>query len=445
VTYSIQLSSNSSSATTFTSWAGNFGKTITVDSSGNPVGNQQLPFSVIPAAIQTALNSHAPAGATALATTSTQSVEVQTTDGVVTYSTTFTTSGVQTTVTVDAAGALTSLPSTTTTAFSALSSTVQTELQTLATADGVTTTIAANQSINVLTETNGTVIYSASLSATGTGHDGSTYTFDVTIAVDSNGNPTTLPQSGNGFGGFAGFGGGPGGDCSGGAPTANAGNTNSSSGTSTNSSGGTVVSLPNSGTDTAGALSGGSYTLSAKILSAATNGLGMLGGYFVEFSPATVDAAVQADLTQIKTDQATLTSDTKALTKTERTTLAMDTKAINAAIAAIKSTLAPLETTLKADVKTWKTTLAKDAMTIRKDRKDATALAAAKTQLATDEASAFAAIAGDQGAIQTAIDSASGVAAAQAKLASDLPTIGADESAIQTEQAQLVTDIEAQS
>jgi hypothetical protein len=72
-------------------------------------------------------------------------------------------------------------------------------------------------------------------------------------------------------------------------------------------------------------------------------------------------------------------------------------------------------------------------------------LAAAKTQLATDEASAFAAIAGDQGAIQTAIDSASGVAAAQAKLASDLPTIGADESAIQTEQAQLVTDIEAQS
>ena len=196
VTYSIHLSSSSTSTT----WGFSFGSDISVDSAGNPVGNQRLPFSVIPTAIQTAINSHAPTGATALAATSTQNVDVQTTDGVVTYSTTFTVTGVQTTVTVDAAGALTSLPTTTTTTFSALSSAVQTELQTLATADGVTTAIAANQSINVLTETTGTIIYSATLSATGTGRDGNSFTFDVTIAVDSSGNPTTLPRDGGGFG-----------------------------------------------------------------------------------------------------------------------------------------------------------------------------------------------------------------------------------------------------
>ena len=111
---------------------------------------------------------------------------------------------------------------------------------------------------------------------------------------------------------------------------------------------------------------------------------------------------------------------------------------------AISSTLAPLQATLKADAKTWKTTLIKDQLAVRKDKKDATALAAAKTQLATDESAAFVAIAADQGAIQTAINSASGVMAAQAKLAADLPAIAADQSAIQAEQAQLVTDIEAE-
>jgi hypothetical protein len=441
VTYSIRLTS--SSTTNTNSWGRNFGQTVTVDSSGNPVGNQQLPFSVIPTAIQTALNSHAPAGATALATTSTQIVDVQTTDGVITYSTTFTASGTQSTITVDIAGALTSLPSTTTTTFSALSTGVQTELQTLATADGVTTTISANQSINVLTETNGTIIYSAELGATGTGHNGSTYTFDVTVAVDSNGNPTTLPQGGNGFFGFGGPGFGPGGFQ--GTPGSDDGNNTNSSGGDTNSNSGTAVSIPSSSTSTASTVTGGFYTLSAKTLSAATNGLGLLGGYFLDFAPATVDAAVQADLTQIKTDQAKLASDTKSLTRTERSTLAADTRAINTAIKAISATLAPLEATLKADVKTWKTTLAKDEAAIKKDRKNATALAAAKVQLATDEASAFTAIAGDEGAIQTAIDSASGVVTAQAKLATDLPTIASDESAITAEQAQLVKDIESES
>jgi sulfur transfer complex TusBCD TusB component (DsrH family) len=445
VTYSIQLSSSSTS-TTSEDYGHNFGATVTVDSAGNPVGHQQLPFSVFSTTIQNALNAHAPTGAIALASTSTQSVDVDTTDGITTYSTIFTVTGTQTTVTVNSAGTLTSLPATTTTTFSALSSAVQTELQTLATADGVTTAIASTQTINVLTETNGTILYSATLSATGTDNSGSTYTFDVTVTVDSSGNPTTLPQDGGLFGyGGSGFGGG-GGDCWPGMGNGNAGGStsNSSSGSTSNSSSSTIA-LPGSGdSSTLNTSSIASYVLDAKLLLAATNGLGMLGGYFIEFAPATVNAAIKTDLTTIASAEAQLATDTKALTSAEKTTLKTDTKAIQTAIKAISSTLIPLESALKTDVSNWKTTLKTDTAAIRKDKNNATALATAKTHLATDEASAFAAIAKDQEAIQTAINSASGVVAAQAQLTTDLPTIAADQSAIQADQSQLVTDIEAQ-
>lgn len=461
VTYSIQLlSSTTATPDWVTRWGGpGYGTAVTVDAAGDPVGNQQLPFSVFSTTIQNGLNKGAPTGATALAGTSTQNVDVQTTDGVTTYSTTYTASGTQTTVTVNAAGTLTNLPTTTTTTFSALSSSLQTELQTLATADGVTTTIAQTQSVTQLTETNGTIIYSVTLGATGTGRDGSTYTFDVTIAVDSNGNPTTLPNNGFGFGdqGFGAPGSGDqgffgnGGDCgsdNSGSNSSSGSTSNSSSGSSSSNSSSTAISLPSGGSASAtsllGAVSPGTYSLSAKLLSSAINGFGgNLAGYLIQFAESKVDSAIITDVTDIIAAQAKLAKDTKSLTKAQKTTLSTDEKAISSAIKAISATVTPLEKTLKTDAAKYGATLKADLKIISKDKNNATALAAAKTQFATDAAAAFAGIAGDGQAIQTAINTASGVEAAQAKLASDLPTIAADQSAITADQSQLVIDIEA--
>lgn len=206
VTYSIHLSRSTSSTTTTTDDHDLFedhGETITVDASGNPVGAQELPFNVMPTKIQNGINAHLPTGATALATTSTQSVRVLTIDGATYYSTTFTTSGTQTTVTVDAAGALATLPSSSTADFSTIPAAAQTELQTLATANGVTGTISGTQTVNVFNEGNGTTIYSVSLSAT---NSSTSQTYMITISVDQAGNPTVPPQN---------FGSGPG-DCGGG-------------------------------------------------------------------------------------------------------------------------------------------------------------------------------------------------------------------------------------
>jgi hypothetical protein len=173
---------------------------ITVDASGNPLGNIDLPFSVIPAAIQAALNNHAPAGATALAASSTQTVQVRTTSGVTTYSAPYTASGTTTTVTVDTTGTLATLPTTTDITFSAIPSAAQTELQTLATADGYSGAIAAGQTISAYNEANGTTIYTVTLPATKTGDSGQTFTINITLSVDQLGNPTTLPTD-DGFGG----------------------------------------------------------------------------------------------------------------------------------------------------------------------------------------------------------------------------------------------------
>ncbi|HZZ43274.1 MAG TPA: hypothetical protein VFE58_10075 [Tepidisphaeraceae bacterium] len=228
-TYSVTLDSSST-----TGRYGSRGTTITVDSSGNPVGNQVLPFSVIPTTIQTALNANVPSGATALTTDSTQSVRVQTVDGVALYSTTFNTSGTQTTVTVNAAGTLTSLPSTSSTTYGDLSSTVQAELQTLATAGGSTETLASDQAVTVLNEANGTTIYSLSVDvAVGS----STMTRSLTVSVDANGNPTVTPVGAAG-GDDRGFGGGGGGGiaCGGMDDDSSSSSSSSSSASSTTAS-----------------------------------------------------------------------------------------------------------------------------------------------------------------------------------------------------------------
>ncbi len=207
-TYSIRLKHSS------TSTAKKHRKSviITVDANGNPLGNENITFSVLPSAIQGAINGNLPSGATALTSDSTQSVRVRTVDGVVLYSTDFTVSGATSTVTVNAAGDVASLPAQTTTTFSTLTSTMRNSLQTLATANGVSGTIADTQSIDVYTEANGTVLYSATLTATSSTDTSST--FDITITVDSDGDPTTLPRRdlfggrrgrhfGFGFGGFS--------------------------------------------------------------------------------------------------------------------------------------------------------------------------------------------------------------------------------------------------
>jgi hypothetical protein len=186
------------------------GRTVQINAGGDPVGNLNLPFDALPAALQDALNNNRPSGATALATTSTQSVKVRTSSGVTTYSTSFTASSTTTTVTVNTAGALAKLPSHTTTTFSALSSTVQSAINTLATDNGATGTIAGTTTVQVYDEANGTTIYSVNVNGSKIGLSGKSFTYNLTISVDQDGNPTTLPQGDGGgyFGGsFGGFGG----------------------------------------------------------------------------------------------------------------------------------------------------------------------------------------------------------------------------------------------
>lgn len=200
VTYTVNLTSGHGRHETTTM--------ISVDASGNPIGNEALPFDVIPAAIQNGLNSNAPTGSTAIADTSTQNVKVATADGVTTYSTKFTVSGTTTIVTVNSGGTLTALPSSTTTEFSDLLPAVQSELQTLANDYGFAGTIGLTQSVQSYSESNGTVIYAVTLDVSKTNsHNSNTFTFPLTVAVDEDGNPTTLPGGAGNQGGF-GFGGG---------------------------------------------------------------------------------------------------------------------------------------------------------------------------------------------------------------------------------------------
>lgn len=202
--YSVRLSSSSTS--------GGRGTTVTVDANGNPVGNQNLPFSVLPSAIQ--------AGLTSLAGTtidSTAMVHVRTLNGITTYSTTIATgTGTSNTVTVNASGVAASLPSATQTTLGTLQSSdaaAATELQTLATADGYAGTLPASTVVSAYDEANGTTIYTISVPVSQTGSSGSsTCTINLTLSVDQDGNPTVLPTGGRdrglGGGGCDGNGGG---------------------------------------------------------------------------------------------------------------------------------------------------------------------------------------------------------------------------------------------
>ena len=188
-TYSVDLNS----ATT-TTGHGPHGARITVDASGNPVGDEQVPLSVLSAVIQKGLTSNAPTGATAL--TPTSLIQVETIDGVTLYSAHYTAAGVKSVVTVNAAGTLTPLPSSKQIVLSSLSAALQAELKTLAAAEGFTGTIAATQTLTEFDEANGTKVYALNIHGTST-------TTSVNVAVDALGNPTTPPGGDHG---------GPGGD-----------------------------------------------------------------------------------------------------------------------------------------------------------------------------------------------------------------------------------------
>ncbi len=110
---------------------------------------------------------------------------------------------------VNTAGALAKLPTHTTTTFSALPTTVQTAINTLAADNGATGTIAGGTTVQVYDEANGATIYSVNVNGSKVGLSGNSFTFNLTISVDQNGNPTTLPNEGaavfgGSFGGFAG-------------------------------------------------------------------------------------------------------------------------------------------------------------------------------------------------------------------------------------------------
>jgi hypothetical protein len=177
--------------------------TITVDSTGAPVGDETVPFSTLPTTVQNALIADAPAGVT-LTPGSTQSVKVALLDGVQIYTMVFKTTGETTTVTVNSAGTLTNLPSKSTAEFSTIPTAAQTELQSLATADGYTGTISQTQTVDVFAESNGTTIYTVTLTTS----SGTQTT--ITISSDEDGNPTVPPEDnnyGNGGGGCGGGGG----------------------------------------------------------------------------------------------------------------------------------------------------------------------------------------------------------------------------------------------
>lgn len=190
--YSIQLAAGSGTGR---------GTTITVDANGNPAGNQNLPFSVVPSTIQVALTNLA---GTTIGSTAT--VHVRTLNGVTTYSATLSTgTGTSTTVTVNSSGAAASLPSTTSTTLSALQTsdaTAAAELQTLANDDGYSGTLPTSTVVSAYDEANGTTIYTISVPISQTNSSGSgTYTINLTLSVDQDGNPTVLPGRADGFGG----------------------------------------------------------------------------------------------------------------------------------------------------------------------------------------------------------------------------------------------------
>jgi hypothetical protein len=164
-----------------------------------------------------------------------------------------------------------------------------------------------------------------------------------------------------------------------------------------------------------------------------------LGGWFFNHLPAP-DAAVQADLAKIKTDQATLQADEKSLA----TTLQTDHQAVDAAIKALAPKLAPLQTTLKNDITKWQTTIFADFTAIRTDRGNTTKETADQAKLKADLTSAATAIKADRTAITNLINNDPGVIAAKAKLTADSKPITTDRATLAADYTQLQKDLKAQ-
>ena len=436
VTYSVPLTGPSvAEPLTAGSTVGTFptrSVAVMVDAAGDPVGNQRLPFSVFSSTIQAALKAGAPAGATALTDTSSQTVDVTTFDGVTTYSTTFGVTGTDTTVIVNAAGATVVPASRTTLAFSAIPAASQTELQALATADGYAGTIATTQSVTVYTETGvPATLYAVTLGVTGSTTT-SSHAREVTFVVDASGNPTTLPMGAAGPGpvqpvGPIPFPVGP--IINGGAGPTGSTSSGSGSTTSTGSAAtavGVAIGSPNA------------YAAAAAADAPATP---TLGSSLALFASVASDTAVAADLAQLKADAATVRSAAKGLSATGAATLRADQKALNAAVRALATTLAPDEKTLRADEAKYAALIRSDESAVRKDRSDATALATAEATLASDQSAAFTALSADLAAVKSLIAADAGVTAARGKLATDVPTVAAAEATVQSDYAQLQTDI----
>jgi hypothetical protein len=171
-------------------------RAVTVDGNGNPVGNQKIPFSVIPTAIQNELNAQAPTGET-LPSDSTKTVTVATADGQTTYAVVFKGTGIRTRITINSAGQLTDLPTSTNIEYQAVPTAAQTALQALVTSLGSGTTLNSTQSVSVYTESDGTSIYTTSVPVNTALNAGLRIVFPnstETISVDEDGNPTVLPD-----------------------------------------------------------------------------------------------------------------------------------------------------------------------------------------------------------------------------------------------------------
>ena len=447
VTYSAALSA--STDTTTTDDRRSHPMAVMVDADGNPVGNQSLPLSVFPSAVQAALTAGAPTGATALTDTST--VNVRTAGGLTTYAVTYTVDGTDTTVTVDKAGATVAPAAKTTADFSTLPAAAQTELQALATAKSLGT-IATDQSVDVYTQVGGTVtLYAVRLSATTT-DDGPTGGHGATLVVDANGNPTTLPMGGTSTGSPGGRfdHGGPGGDRGGSdAPTdpTSDGSTDPTTTTPTPTATATATATVStrhggSGTAARGPAGRGGNALAAA-LGGGSPAVPNLGPALSLFASVATDATVAADLATLKADAAALRAAVKGLTASDAATLKADQKAVATAMRALSATLAPAQKTLRSDTAKYAATLRADQQAVRHDRSDATALAADQAQLATDQAAAFAALSADLDALKALISADAGVTAAQSKLATDLPSIATAQATIQTDTTQLEKDVGA--
>lgn len=172
--------------------------TVSVNQAGNPVGEAMLPFSVFSDAIQIGINALAPAGQ-ALFSNSTQLVRVRTLYGATSYTTSFTSPGRVTTVTVNAAGAPTTLPSKAGDLFFNASFGAQLGLSALASALGYVGDISATTPIHVFNEGQGQSVYSVKLPISKTMPNGRAVNYFITISVDQDGNPTVMPESGEGL------------------------------------------------------------------------------------------------------------------------------------------------------------------------------------------------------------------------------------------------------